>query len=114
MSYQDNIISRFITIKTCQGYAFLNPDEVIRLQAEGNYTKVFVKDSDKPLRSLCQLSKMGKQLNYPGFFRCHRSHMINLNHLEGFMEKSRMLVLKGDHQVPISEYYLKDFRKMLG
>ena len=113
MSDQINVISKFVTLKTSEGYAFIDPDEIIHLKAEGNYTRIFVTGKLKPLRVLCQLSKMGNQLNNACFFRCHRSHIVNLKHLTGFMGKARILVFNGDHQVPISEYYLKDFRKLL-
>ncbi|MDP4207394.1 MAG: LytTR family DNA-binding domain-containing protein [Bacteroidota bacterium] len=104
---QDSLISTLkpLVIKTCGGYEYFDYKEVIRFQAEGNNTLVYIINRDSPLRVLYNLSDIEQKHVHPVFFRCHRSHIVNLQHLVKFNDKSRQLVLAGEHIVPVSENY---------
>jgi Response regulator of the LytR/AlgR family len=98
-----------LVIKTCDGYEYFNYHEVIRFQADGNNTLVYIINRDEPLRISCSLSTVEQRYLNAQFYRCHRSHIINLQYLVKFNDKSRQLTLVEKQVVPISENYLKEF-----
>ncbi len=86
-----------IPLPTQQGVSFVKVDDIIRCEADGNYTKVLCTD-DKYLvcKTLKDLELLLKDNN---FHRVHHSHLINLKHISmyhrgkgGFVTMSN-----GDH-----------------
>lgn len=86
-----------IPLPTQQGVSFVKVDDIIRCEADGNYTKVLCTD-DKYLvcKTLKDLELLLKDNN---FHRVHHSHLINLKHISmyhrgkgGFITMSN-----GDH-----------------
>lgn len=72
-------------------------DDILFLEAYGDYVKVFCKDQMLlPKETLLQLSG---RLHAAQFFRVHRSFIINLHHIE-YIEGSH-LKIRG-HTIPIS------------
>jgi two-component system, LytTR family, response regulator len=60
------------------GFTYLKPEEVINLSSNGNYTTVFTKGNKKHLVSK-NLGFFSAYFDELPFFKCHQSHIINLN-----------------------------------
>ena len=48
------------------------------------------------------------------FLRIHRSHFINVTHLNGYDDKTRNIVMKDGTPLPIGRTYYKEVSKILG
>jgi two-component system LytT family response regulator len=74
-----------VTLPTSEGYSFVQRDDIIRLEANGNYTTFYLKDKSKYLitRTLKYYDEM---LRDYGFYRVHKSHMVNLRYVTKFIK----------------------------
>jgi two-component system LytT family response regulator len=52
-------------------------DRIVRLQADGGYTYVYVSDGKRHLVSR-RMGELHAMLPAPLFFRCHHGHVVNL------------------------------------
>ena len=73
------------------GIHFISPDQIIRLEADSNYTYIHVRDR-KPLLMAKVLSDYEMLLGPFGFVRTHRSHLINRLHVSRFDLKGDIIM----------------------
>ncbi|WP_279265820.1 LytR/AlgR family response regulator transcription factor [Romboutsia sp. Marseille-P6047] len=64
---------------------------------------------NKDFNARYSLEKIEKDLNVEEFVRCHKSFIINLNHVENI--KSNVAILDSGEEVPISRYRHKDIKE---
>jgi DNA-binding LytR/AlgR family response regulator len=69
------------------GRQTINPDEVIRLQADVNYTEVFFTDGKKLIVATTLKEIESRFLAFPKFFRINKSLIINLDCIVEIIEK---------------------------
>ncbi|WP_346239227.1 LytR/AlgR family response regulator transcription factor [Niabella insulamsoli] len=72
-----------ISIATMDGYVFLDISQIIRCQADINYTYIFTTDGQKHTLSKT-LKHFEDLLSAHRFFRVHNSHLINLDHVSKY------------------------------
>ena len=69
----------------------MQPGQIIRLEADSNYTRVFF--TDHPPVLMAKVLRMYDELLKPfGFIRPHRSHLVNLQHVERLDERGVILM----------------------
>ncbi|HUX85079.1 MAG TPA: LytTR family DNA-binding domain-containing protein [Chitinophagaceae bacterium] len=75
--------ARIISVPTVKGFTFVTVGEILRCQAQGNYTILFLKDQRKftVARTLKQFEEL---LSDYSFFRVHQSHLINLSYIRKY------------------------------
>jgi two-component system LytT family response regulator len=73
---------------------------IIRIEGERNYSYIFLKNKTKKLSSKT-LGYFEELLSDKGFFRCHRSHLVNGGHVKTF-QKDGTLLLKNETLIPVS------------
>lgn len=82
------------------GIQYVQLEDIIRLQAERNYTRLyFVKG--KNFLSSKTLAEYEKLLRDSGFIRVHRSHLINPQFIDSY-EKQGMVKLKDGCEIEVS------------
>ena len=108
-----NILISTIILKTIKGYHFLNLSQIVRLESHRNYVHVYRVNEKDPLKALCNLSVIEEKLrDTPHFLKCHRCHIVNIQHVERMQEKvPRFITSHGE--VPIAESYIKDIKNKL-
>jgi two-component system LytT family response regulator len=89
-----------LALSTTEGTYFFNPEEIIRLEGENNYTKFFFTNK-KNLVISRTLKEYEELLNAHGFIRTHKSHLINKRHVVTY-DKDGMLTMKDTSKVEIS------------
>ena len=62
------------------GIHFFQPDQIIRLEAESNYTHIYF-NNHRPILMAKVLCAYQNLLEPFGFIRTHRSHLINKHHI---------------------------------
>lgn len=86
-----------ISLPTHQGISFINVDDIIRCEADGNYTKVVCsKDQYLVCKTLKEIEDL---LETNNFQRVHHSHLINLKHINSYHRGKGGIVAmsNGDH-----------------
>lgn len=93
------------------GYLFVKSDyKIIRvnfadiLYIEGlkDYVKIYLASSQKPILSLSTMGSMEAALPPTGFFRIHRSFIVNMSRVN-VMERGQIVF--GDKHLPVSDSY---------
>ena len=98
-----------IIVPTAKGLSFIPEEEVMHLEGYGGYTKIHLENTTI-LTSSYNLGKFEKLLN-PKFFKCHKSHIVNLEKVRHF-ENEGYLVLNTDERIPISKANKKAFLEL--
>ena len=89
-----------LAIPTNNGMYFYSPDEIIRLEGESNYTRLFLTDK-KPLLVSKTLKEYDEILADHGFIRVHKSHLVNKKYVVNYTTDG-LLVLTDQSKVEIS------------
>jgi len=91
-----------LVIPTSDGREYLNPKDIIRIEADRSYSWFFIKDNRKILVSK-HLKEFQDLLNDRNFFRPHNSHLINLDFVKKYVRQDGGYIQMMDgSQVPIS------------
>ncbi len=80
---EGNLQDKRIVLKTWENIYIINLKDVIRCQAEKNYTYFFFTNREKLIVSKT-LKEYEDILSEYGFMRVHRSHLVNLNFIDRF------------------------------
>lgn len=84
-----------IVLPTLEGLIFVRVEEIVRCQGEGSYSRIFLFEQDSVLVSR-NLKEIEGLLLDNGFFRVHKSHLINLNHIRKYIKGSGGFVIMSD------------------
>ena len=89
-----------LAVPTSDGTFFYYPEEIVRLEGESNYTRLFFKDN-KPLLVSKTLKDYEDILTEHGFIRIHKSHLVNKKHVVNYNTEGQ-LVMVDQSKVEIS------------
>jgi two-component system, LytTR family, response regulator len=91
-----------MAIPTADGMEYLNPKEIIRIEADRSYSWFFLTGNRKILVSK-NLKEFQDLLSDRYFFRSHNSHLINLKYVHKFVRKEGGFIeMQDGEQIPIS------------
>ena len=91
-----------IALPSSDGIDFIEANLIIRAEAERAYSNFYLENRKKIMvsRPLKDYEALLEQCN---FFRVHKSHMINLNHLEKYIKgKGGYVIMKDGSHVDVS------------
>ena len=89
-----------LALPTKEGVHFLQPQDIIRCEALGNYTKFFVTSGKSYLISRT-LGEYDTLLTPQNFIRTHKSHLVNKKFIS-FIDHDGFAVLKDNSKVEVS------------
>lgn len=102
-----------IALPTSDGFSMVHINDITYLQADSNYTWVFISSQKKYLIAKT-LKDMEEMLQFPQYFRAHKSYLVNLNHVEKYVRgQGGYLVMKDATQVPVARAQKGDLMKYL-
>lgn len=91
---------------------FVETNTIIRCEASGNYTRIWFTTGKSEL-----ITKLIKDvedlLSGCNFFRVHKSHLINIDHVKSYMKSEDTITMSDDSIVPLSRNIKGDFLKMM-
>ncbi|SDD59781.1 two component transcriptional regulator, LytTR family [Algoriphagus faecimaris] len=91
-----------IVLSDSENIFLIDLKNILRCQAEGNYTKFFLEDGRVILVSKT-LKEYNDLLEQNKFFRTHQSHLINLRFFDHYdRREGGMIYLKDGSQVPLA------------
>lgn len=95
------------------GFDLIEVSQIIRCQADDNYTKIFLQNGTSRLISKT-LKKVEQQLNELGFLRVHKSHLVNLNHIVSYQKGNLgSLIMSDGSEVSITSEKKAKLLKLL-
>ncbi|HFA51002.1 MAG TPA: LytTR family transcriptional regulator [Bacteroidetes bacterium] len=102
-----------IALPVKSGYRMVAAESIVRCEAAGNYTHVFLEGGEE-IRLCKRLKEVEAMLSGEGFFRVHHSHLVNLGWINEWVTRSGdWLVLKEGSRVAISKTRKKALREKL-
>ena len=106
--------SNRIALPTLEGVHLVNTSDINRLEADNNYTTVFLDSSHSVLVSKT-LKEVEKVLDPDTFFRIHQSHTINLTKVKLYQRgRGGNVTLIDGSLLPVSKNRKDDLLKKLG
>lgn len=105
---------RKIAIPIDKGLEFVSVQNIIRVEALGNFVQFFLPDR-KRLTVYQNLTHYEKELANAQFMRVHRSHLINLRQVKSFQNRGKagMIFLTDGSEIQISASNKKEFLQRL-
>jgi two-component system LytT family response regulator len=102
-------------IPTSDGFIMIKSSEIIRLEANESYTRIYLSNGEKHLSSK-NIRVFEEMLNPDIFFRTHKSHIVNmLYHLKGFSRSDgNVALLSNGERIPVSRRKLTEFIERAG
>ena len=95
------------------GLIFINLSDIIRCDSDGNYT-FFILTSGKKIIASRTLGEYEQMFTDDNFFRIHRSHLINLEHVKKYIKgEGGYVVMSDNSQVEVSRRNKTDFLEKL-
>ncbi len=94
-------------------------NNILNIRSAGNYIEVFWKEKDEIKRKMIRtsLTKVEESLkDFDFIFKCHRSHLININHIEkveGTHMSYKVYYNKMDEDIPVSRNFSKKLHQLI-
>jgi two-component system LytT family response regulator len=112
MNFNSNSLEKKIVFNTDGKLLFLESDEILYAESDGNYSTIFLVDGQKIVLTK-KLKEVNEILPEDSFFRIHNSYIINLSKIKEFLKTDGYVVLKSNHKIPVSRQKKSDFLDML-
>jgi two-component system, LytTR family, response regulator len=92
-----------ISIATSKGNNLLSLHNIIRIQSNSNYCKIYFADNSYPLTVAKILHWFEDNLPAGMFLRTHRTHLVNTMHISKVVLSSKVMHLSNGEQIGISK-----------
>lgn len=93
-----------IILPTLHGFDVIKSEEIVKLQANGNFTDVFLQNGSKKM--ICKFLKHFDDTLPDCFVRIHRSHIVNSNYIRSYSKSAGgFLTLSDGSEVEVSASY---------
>ena len=112
LKFNDRSANKKITFNTDGKLIFLEHDEILYAESDGNYSTIFLNDGQKLVLTK-KLKEVNEILPKDTFFRIHNSYIINLNKIKEFIRTDGYVVLQSNHKIPVSRQKKSDFLDMI-
>jgi two-component system, LytTR family, response regulator len=102
-------MSKKIALPTMEGISFENTEEIISLEAHGNYTMIHFIDGRQLL--VCRtLNSMEQAVEDEYFLRVHRSAAINMQRIKQYVKgKGGYVIMENNLTISVSEGKKQEF-----
>ena len=108
--YQKEHKADTIAIPTLTGYEIIKTEDIVHLEADESYTKIYLADGEKCMSSMT-IARYERVLDKSTFFRVHKSHIINTrHHLKEFnRHEGNVAIMDNGDAIPVARRKLSDF-----
>lgn len=102
-----------IVVPVSEGSLFVDVKDITHLKAEGSYVNIFLKDGNNILVSK-NIKDYENQLTVDeGFFRTHRSYLVNIHYIASISPDNTAATLKNKKTIAIARERKNDFFNFL-
>lgn len=107
------LMNTHLCVPVVDGIEFISYNDIIHLEAEGNYVKIHTTTS-KPVIIAKTLKELESKLSSLIFIRCHRSYIVNLSKIKKYNKTDGgSLTLANGAQIPLSPNKREEFMHYL-
>ncbi len=108
LNFNANEKHKKITFNTDGKLIFLESQDILYAESDGNYSTIYLSDGQKIVLTK-KLKEVNELLPDDSFFRIHNSYIINLTKIKEFLKTEGYVVLKSNHKIPVSRQKKSDF-----
>jgi two-component system, LytTR family, response regulator len=102
-----------IILPTLQGFDVIKTADITKLEANGNFTDVYLTDGTKKM--ICKFLKHFDDLLTAPFIRIHRSYIVNTNFIKSYSKSiGGYVTLLDGSEMEVSATYKEQFIKAVG
>lgn len=101
LKFNNKLKHKKIAINTDGKLVFLDPEEIIYVESDGNYSTLFLSDKRKIVVTK-KLKEVNEILPEDFFFRIHNSFIINLYKIKEFIKSDGYVILENNIKIPVS------------
>ena len=102
-----------LILSTIEGIYYIDPDDILYVNADANYSKIIFKDA-KPLVISKKIGELYEELPKEYFFRNHHSYLVNLNYVHRYARNDggAIEMINGD-QIPLARRKKNEFHEKM-
>ncbi|OUR94744.1 DNA-binding response regulator [Flavobacteriales bacterium 34_180_T64] len=112
VDFNSKLEQKKVTLNTDGKLIFLNVDDILFVESDGNYSTVFMADNQKLVMTK-KLKEVNAMLPDLYFFRIHNSYIINLNKIKEFIKNEGYVIMQSNHKIPVARQRKSDFLEKL-
>lgn len=101
--------SKKISVQSGSRIYILNAEDILYIESFRN--QVVIHEKSRQLVVYDTLSRFEKELSSEGFYRCHRSYLVNLRHIARFDTAERQLMMSNGDICLVAERHKKGILK---
>ena len=102
-----------ITLPTFEGFRFINIKDIVRCEADNNYTNFFLNSGEKILVTKT-LKEYDETLSGLDFVRVHQSHLVNIKFVDRYIKGDGGTIVMADgSEVDVSRRRKEEFLKKM-
>jgi two-component system LytT family response regulator len=103
-----------VALPTMNGLDFVAVENILYCQGEGSQTAAYLRTQALPIILSKTLKECEELLNSNGFYRIHKSYLINLNHIKKYIKgKDGQVLMSNDKTLEVSRNYKDAFLEYL-
>lgn len=87
---------------------FVEVGEIIYIQSEGNYSRIFM-ENGKEILLTCKIKELEESLPVKHFFRVHRSYIVNVFKITSFLKNENFLQINKKINIPLARSRKAEF-----
>jgi two-component system LytT family response regulator len=111
-SLTERFENKKITINTDGRLLFLDIDDIIFVESDGNYSIIYTMDNKKIVITK-KLKEVDALLPDHFFFRIHNSFIVNLTKIKEFVKNHGYVVMSSNHKIPVARQRKSQFLEKL-
>jgi len=102
-----------IALPSLNGIEFVKLENIVRCESDNNYTNFYLTSGNKIIVSKT-LKEYEDMLNNKGFFRTHKSHIINLAYIKKYIKgEGGIAIMEDGSEVAVSRRRKEEFMEVL-
>lgn len=107
------IANKKIVVKTLESIYLINQSDLLYCESDGSYTTLKLRNGQSILTSR-SIREFEEMLAMGGFYRLHKSFLINLSTIERFdRSEGGSIVLTGGYKIPVASRKREDLMRMI-
>lgn len=112
INFTNNNNKKKVTINTDGKLLFLNVDDIVFVESDGNYSTIYMVDRQKILVTK-KLKEVNSLLPQHLFFRIHNSYIISLGKIKEFIKTEGYVIMDSNHKIPVARQRKSEFLEKL-